>query len=71
LEQLPHPDNRVTLSDQKDALGLPKPQFHYAFDDYVERGMAASRDAYARIAELMGAPICATRRQGSVATTSI
>jgi choline dehydrogenase-like flavoprotein len=54
LEQLPHPDNRVTLSDQKDALGLPKPEFHYAFDDYVERGMQASTEAYRRIAALMG-----------------
>ena len=54
LEQLPNPENRVTLSDQKDALGLPKPEFHYAFDDYVERGMAASKEAYIRIAALMG-----------------
>lgn len=54
LEQLPNPENRITLSDQKDALGLPKPEFHYEFSDYVERGMAASNEAYKRIAALMG-----------------
>jgi len=54
LEQLPNPDNRVTLSDKKDALGLPRPRLHYAYDDYVHRGMAASRAAYQDIADLMG-----------------
>ncbi|WP_118134476.1 GMC family oxidoreductase [Oceanicella sp. SM1341] len=54
LEQLPDPDNRVMLADEKDALGLPKPLFSYSFDDYVHRGMAASRTAFERIAELMG-----------------
>lgn len=54
LEQLPNPDNRVTLADEKDALGIPKPKLHYAFDDYVHRGMAATKDIYMDIARLMG-----------------
>ncbi|WBO21344.1 GMC family oxidoreductase [Sphingomonas abietis] len=54
LEQLPDPDNRVTLSDRKDALGLPTPRLSYSFDDYVHRGMAAAKQVYTRIAERMG-----------------
>jgi glucose dehydrogenase len=54
LEVLPHPENRVVLSSQKDALGLPKPQVHYSLDNYVEKGMAAARKEFRRIAELMG-----------------
>lgn len=54
LEVLPHPENRVVLSSQKDALGIPKPEVHYSMDDYVHRGMAVAKTHYARIAELMG-----------------
>lgn len=54
LEVLPHPENRVVLSSQKDALGIPKPQVHYSMDDYAHKGMAAAKLHYARIAELMG-----------------
>lgn len=56
LEQLPDPNNRVMISSsRKDALGLPIPAFHYSFDDYVHRGMAASLKEYERIASLLGA----------------
>jgi glucose dehydrogenase len=54
LEILPDPNNRVTLSDRKDALGIPTPRMHYAMNDYVEKGMAAAREAYTQIAALMG-----------------
>lgn len=54
LEILPDANNRVVLSDQKDAMGIPKPQVHYAMSDYVHRGMAAAREDYTRIAALMG-----------------
>jgi len=54
LEILPNPENRIVLSDKKDALGIPRPQVHYAMDDYVHRGMAASKAEYIRIAQLMG-----------------
>jgi len=54
LEVLPDPENRVVLSDKKDALGLPRPQVHYAINDYVHKGMAAAREEYTRIAQLMG-----------------
>lgn len=54
LEVLPNPDNRVTLSSQKDALGLPKPEVHYALDDYLHRGAAMGKAHFAKIATLMG-----------------
>lgn len=54
LEVLPHPENRITLSDQKDAMGIPKPQAHYSIDDYTRRGAERSKDDFKRVAELMG-----------------
>lgn len=33
VEQAPHPDNRITLSDEHDALGLPKVQLHWKWSD--------------------------------------
>jgi choline dehydrogenase-like flavoprotein len=32
-EHLPHPDGRVELSDEKDALGMPRLRTHLRFDD--------------------------------------
>jgi glucose dehydrogenase len=54
LEVLPNPDNRITLSAEKDAMGIPKPEAHYAIDDYTRRAAEASKADFARIAELMG-----------------
>jgi hypothetical protein len=33
-EQLPNPNNRVTLSPEKDALDIPRPRITYSVDDY-------------------------------------
>lgn len=54
LEVLPDPDHRVTLSDEKDAMGIPKPQLHYSIPDYTRKGHERSQQDFARIAELMG-----------------
>jgi choline dehydrogenase-like flavoprotein len=54
LEVLPDPGNRVVLSTKTDALGLPRPEIHYALNEYVHKGMAAARHEYAHIAELLG-----------------
>jgi choline dehydrogenase-like flavoprotein len=54
LEVLPHPDNRIALSSEKDAMGIPKPEAHYAIDDYTRRAAEVSKADFARIAELMG-----------------
>lgn len=54
LEVLPNPENRITLSTQKDSMGIPKPQAAYSIDDYTRRGAEASKADFARIAQLMG-----------------
>ncbi|MFD2272397.1 GMC oxidoreductase [Undibacterium arcticum] len=54
LDVLPNPENRITLSAQKDAMGIPKPQAHYAIDEYTRRGAEVSKADFTRIAELMG-----------------
>jgi glucose dehydrogenase len=56
LEQLPHPDNRVTPAfDQVDALGIPRPRIRYSLDDYTRAGMAEARRVHETIFEAMGA----------------
>lgn len=67
LEVLPNPDNRITLSDQKDAMGIPKPQAHYAIDDYTRRGAEVAKGDFARIAELMGGTNLRYSKEGSFA----
>lgn len=55
-EILPDANNRLTLSDKKDGLGLPKPAIHYDVGDYVRRSYQTySRPIAERIAEAMGA----------------
>nr|WP_256675619.1 GMC family oxidoreductase [Pseudomonas sp. R5(2019)] len=86
LEVLPNPENRITLSDQKDAMGISKPQAHYAIDAYTRAGAQAAKADFARIAELMGATnirltddehfannqhICGTLSMGSDPKTSV
>lgn len=53
-EQLPDPDSRVTLSDQKDAIGLPRPQLNFVIDDYAKDGLNAARDQFAKIFDALG-----------------
>lgn len=55
VEQSPDQDNTVTLSDQVDHLGLPRPRIHYDLSDYTRRGMVAARQAADAIFEMMGA----------------
>ncbi|MES2697917.1 MAG: GMC family oxidoreductase [Verrucomicrobiota bacterium] len=38
LEQLPDRDNRVTLSEHKDAFGLYRPKVRYSYSDYEKAG---------------------------------
>ena len=54
LEVLPNPDNRITLSDQKDPLGIPKPVAHYSIDDYTRRGADRCKEDFTKIAVAMG-----------------
>ena len=54
LEVLPNPANRITLSSEKDSMGIPKPQVNYAIDAYTRRGHERSTQDFQRVAELMG-----------------
>ena len=54
LEVLPDPENRITLSAEKDAMGIPKPEAHYSIPEYTKRGHERSQQDFRRIAERMG-----------------
>jgi choline dehydrogenase-like flavoprotein len=55
-EHLPEPQNRIVpSSDQKDALGIPKPEIYYSINDYVKKSAANTHELYAQIAGLFGA----------------
>ncbi|MFX0577746.1 GMC family oxidoreductase [Nocardia nepalensis] len=43
-EMLPDPANRVTLSNKLDISGLPRPQLHFAVDDYTYEGLHVGHD---------------------------
>lgn len=57
LEQLPHPDNRVTIKPgaYTDALGLPRPVIRYDFDAWTRQGAAVARDCAVQWFEELGA----------------
>jgi choline dehydrogenase-like flavoprotein len=85
VEQLPDPENRVTLDpNETDIYGVPLPRLSYRLDDYVAAGLAAAREAHADIFSLMGATgiehrdapegaghIMGTARMGDAARTSV
>jgi len=84
LEQIPSETNRVTLSNSKDALGIPRPKITYSLSDYEKRALgAADRLTSALFAKLgiadktsyelvMGAGhIIGTYRMGNDASTSV
>src|SRR5690606_7793990 len=49
-EQLPDPENRVTLDRRfLDPLGNPRPAIHYRTDEYTLRGMQAATGVYRQI----------------------
>ncbi|MHC1479011.1 GMC family oxidoreductase [Frateuria aurantia] len=55
-ELLPDPGNRLTLSDKRDWLGLPKPKIYYDVGDYVRRSAEEYSVPIARkLAKALGA----------------
>ncbi|MEU7297044.1 GMC family oxidoreductase [Streptomyces exfoliatus] len=48
-EQLPDSANRVTLSDQRDGLDVPRPKISYKIDDYSKRALAYGHSVARRI----------------------
>jgi glucose dehydrogenase len=55
LEQSPEESNRVSLSDRRDGLGLPRPAITYDLSDYTRAGLAYAADVSARIHARLGA----------------
>ncbi|SIR69692.1 GMC oxidoreductase [Chryseobacterium sp. RU33C] len=46
IEQLPNPNNRVTINDQYlDVLGIPRPVIHYELTEYEMKAMEQAKDA--------------------------
>lgn len=56
-EVLPDPDNRVTLSDQPDADGLPRPRISFHVGDYTRNAFAPALSVIAQLVRAMGATI--------------
>lgn len=63
-EQLPDPRNQVFVKDgYVDALGIPRPCIAYQVDDYVRKGMAASRELWSQLFTALGATDHTTRSE--------
>jgi choline dehydrogenase-like flavoprotein len=83
-EQLPDPNSRVTLSDQVDDLGIPRPALNFVVDDYANQGHLAARGQLSAIFQALGVQelthvdqvkgaghIMGTYRMGDDPTTSV
>jgi len=85
MEQLPDPENRVTLDPTaKDIYGVPLPRLAYRLDDYVKAGLDAARKSHGEIFARLGTTevqhspeaqgaghIIGTARMGSDPKTSV
>lgn len=67
LEVLPNPENRITLSSEKDSMGIPKPQAHYSIGDYTRLGHERARQDFANVARLMGGTNLRPSKEGAYA----
>jgi len=54
IEQLPDPDNRITLSNLKDALGLPRPKIHYRLMSYEKDAMTEAKKVHELVFNKIG-----------------
>ena len=55
VELLPNPDNRVTISSQKDSFGLPRPEIHFATDEYTKSAFGPALEVITAILRSMDA----------------
>lgn len=54
-EMLPYQLNRIVPSnDQKDALGIPKPEITFSIDKYVKKSAVKTHEVFAEIAAMFG-----------------
>lgn len=55
IEQLPNPNNKVTINDQyTDSLGIPRPVIHYELTDYEKKAMEQAKLASDQMFERLG-----------------
>lgn len=54
-ETLADPENRITLSDQMDSAGIPKPRIAFTVDDYTRAGMEVAKKVSTEALSRMGA----------------
>lgn len=53
-EQAPDPDNRITLSDEADAVGMPKPKVHFRWSELDRHSVRRSQEIVSRTLEEAG-----------------
>jgi glucose dehydrogenase len=54
-EPLPDPRNRVTLAEERDSLGIPRPKLNYRTGDYARGGLSEARETHQRLFDRLGA----------------
>jgi len=55
VEQLPDPENRVTLHEnERDRYGVPLPKITYRLDDYAAKGLVEATKAHQEIFDKLG-----------------
>ena len=69
-EPLPDPRNRVTLAEERDALGIPRPKLNYRTGDYARAGLVAGRETHQRLFERSARPTSTTPTSPSAPATS-
>jgi glucose dehydrogenase len=55
-DMLPNPENRVTLSNYKDDLGVPKPQIKMKVDEYSKKGIEFAQSIIKQFFTFLKAP---------------
>lgn len=68
-EMLPDPDNRVTLSDKMDGIGIARPQIAFKSDDYTAKGLAFAREVQDKLMAALGAT--EVKQLGPIADSAI
>jgi len=53
-EQAPNPDSRITLADEKDALGIPRTRIDWRFTDLDRRSFHVVQQAFAKALGMSG-----------------
>jgi glucose dehydrogenase len=62
VEVLPNPSNRVTVSPLKDSFGVPRPQLHFATDDYTRGAFGPALDVIEDVLRAYGATVTSLDR---------